>query len=286
MANLDFIEKQKIDLLFNSGGYVLDFTNATYSQFVLEKTGSDLYRKYGMSKGKNLAAIVNGESDSTVGKLIIELLRYMQEFKMVNDKNKVLFSECADLGNRLLGRRTNAKQTNASPVNSPPAQSFDFDTHLNNLAALSKSEDTPQARGFAFEKHLNSLFKASGLDPRSAFKIEGEQIDGSFILKNEVYLLEAKWTNRPTDKAALVVFNNKVSSKSGFTRGLFISFAGYSTEALNTLSNGTTVNIILMTVQELAICLQRNQPLEEVLWKKVRALAEEGDFNKSVFEIM
>lgn len=284
MANLDFIEKQKIDSLFNSGGYVLDFTNATYSQFILEKTGSDLYRKYGMSKGKNLSAIINGESDSIVGKLIIELLRYMQAFKMVNDENKALFTECAGFGNRLLGRKANVKQPNSSPVNSQPSQSFDFTAYLNDLVALSKSDDTPQARGFAFEKYLNSLFKASGLDPRSAFKIEGEQIDGSFILKNEVYLLEAKWTNRHTDKAALVVFNNKVSSKSGFTRGLFISFAGYSEEALNTLSNGTTVNIILMTVQELAICLQHNQTLEEVLWKKVRALAEEGNYNKLAYE--
>lgn len=283
MANLDFIDKQKIDSLFNCGGYVLNFTNATYGQFVFEKTGSDLYRKYGMSKGKNLAAIISNESDSLVGKLILELLRYMQAFDMVNEDNKVLFSECADLGNRLLGRRVSVKHPNTVSAESPGT--FDYSLYLSNLTALSNSEDSPQARGFAFEKYLNALFKEYGLDPRGAFKIEGEQIDGSFVLKNDIYLLEAKWTNKPTDKAALVVFNNKVSSKSGFTRGLFISYAGYTPEALNTLSNGTTVNIILFTVQELAICLQRNQPLEDVLWKKVRALAEEGDFNKSVYEI-
>jgi len=37
MANLDFIEKDLIDNLFNSGGYVLNFTNRTFQAFVHEK---------------------------------------------------------------------------------------------------------------------------------------------------------------------------------------------------------------------------------------------------------
>ena len=41
------------------------------------------------------------------------------------------------------------------------------------------------------------------------------------------------------DKGDLVIFNEKVSSKSGFTRGLFISFSGYSDEALATFSKWT-----------------------------------------------
>jgi hypothetical protein len=82
----------------------------------------------------------------------------------------------------------------------------------------------------------------------------------------------------------LVVFNNKVSSKSGFTRGLFISYSGYTEEALNTLSNGITVNIILMTVQELYMSLESKMQLDEILWKKARALAEEGKYYKNVFE--
>jgi len=40
-----------------------------------------------------------------------------------------------------------------------------------------------------------------------------------------------------------------------------------------------------MTVQELAIILSKQQNLETVLWQKVRALAEEGNFNKNVMEL-
>ena len=104
-------------------------------------------------------------------------------------------------------------------------------------------------------------------------------------MHNEVYLLEAKWTNKKVDKGDLVIFNEKVSSKSGFTRGLFISFSGFSDEALATFANGRNVNIVLMTVQELAIALSRKLDFTKILSAKVRALAEEGNFNKSIFSL-
>lgn len=92
-------------------------------------------------------------------------------------------------------------------------------------------------------------------------------------------------TNKKIDKADLVVFNEKVSSKSGFTRGLFISFSGFSDEALTTFANGRSVRIVLMTVQELAIALSRKLDFTKVLSAKVRALAEEGDYNKSILSL-
>jgi hypothetical protein len=57
----------------------------------------------------------------------------------------------------------------------------------------------PQGRGYAFEKFLQELFTAFQLNPRSPFKILGEQIDGSLELDKEIYLIEAKWQNAPVD---------------------------------------------------------------------------------------
>jgi len=101
-------------------------------------------------------------------------------------------------------------------------------------------------------------------------------------LNNDIYLLEAKWTKQPIDKAELVIFNEKVGSKSRYTRGLFISYAGYTQEALASFGNGRTVNIILMTVQELAIWLERDMNIKDMIWRKVRALAEEGEYFKTL----
>lgn len=145
--------------------------------------------------------------------------------------------------------------------------------------------DNIQARGYQFEKYLNRLFKDCALEQRESFRIKGEQIDGSFVLRNDVYLLETKWINKQTEKSDLMVFNEKVSSKSGFTRGLFISFAGYSSDAVETFCNSRELNIVLMTVQELAVALTRKENIAAVIWNKVRALAEEGNYNKLVFEM-
>ncbi len=43
--------------------------------------------------------------------------------------------------------------------------------------------------------------KIEGLDPRTSYKITGEQIDGAFVFGNKVYLLEAKWHKDDFDLA-------------------------------------------------------------------------------------
>lgn len=53
--------------------------------------------------------------------------------------------------------------------------------------------DNHQSRGLLLEKFLNDLFLFFDLDPKSSFKITGEQIDGSFTFDNTDYLVEAKW---------------------------------------------------------------------------------------------
>jgi len=287
MAKMDFIEKDYFERLFGmASGYVLDFTNRTFQEFVFDAIKIDIYQKYqDLSKAKMLRRIIADYDNVTVGKLLLELLRYMQAKDIIAGEDVETFKKCAEIGNRLIGKTTKTAMPSQNTPAQPMASVIDYDKYMKELQALTDYEDTPQSRGFAFEKYLQSLFDINGLEPRGSFKITGEQIDGSFTLRNEVYLLEAKWTNKPIDKAGLVVFNEKVSSKSAFTRGVFISFAGYTPEALSTFASGRTISIILITVQELAIVLFRKMDLKDFLWRKVRALAEEGNFNKSVFEI-
>ena len=56
----------------------------------------------------------------------------------------------------------------------------------------------PQKRGYAFERFLNAWFSQEGLSPRGPFRLVGEQIDGSFVIGSDIYLLEAKWQDRQT----------------------------------------------------------------------------------------
>lgn len=286
MANIDFVEKDMIISLveeYKGSGYVCDFSNREFQELVYEIMGIYVYSKYpNLSKGRIFRAIMQEYDNVNVGKLILAILRYMQAKQMVSSQNQEKFNQCANLGNRLIGRISKVKTTTPQPAK-PVESTIDYEYWLKQLTNLTASEDTPQSRGYAFEKLLKNLFEVFSLNPRGSFKIVGEQIDGSFEFRNEVYLLEAKWTNKKTDKSQLVVFNQKVQTKSSFSRGVFISYAGYEGNAVNTLSDGTKVGIVLITVQELAIALGRKEDISKLLWTKIRALAEEGNCNKNYF---
>ena len=67
-----------------------------------------------------------------------------------------------------------------------------------------------QKRGYEFEKLISDVLKRDGLFPHSSYKIKGEQIDGSFILGDRVYLLEAKWHKKEMTASDIYEFKGKV----------------------------------------------------------------------------
>jgi hypothetical protein len=288
MAKINFIDQKYFEKIFEmESGYVLDLNNDAFQRLIYSTLEIDVYKKYEYaSKAKLLRRIITEFDDRTVGKLMLELLEYKRAHKGINENEKDVFVKCVEIANRLMGKTIKVKKpSDTLQTNNKMKINFSFIDSLTALSDLSKI-DNSQRRGFAFEKYLFELFSQNELEPRGSFKIVGEQIDGSFSFHNEIYLLEAKWTKDYIDKGDLVIFNEKVSSKSGFTRGLFISFSGYTGQALASFSSGRTVNIVLMTVQELVIILERNIDLKQALSKKIRALAEEGAFYRSIMELI
>ncbi len=265
------------------GGYVLDLNNREFAEIMMEMLDLDVYQRYpGISKAKILRQIRVDYDNSGVGKVLLGLMKYMNERDLVSTENERLFMRCREIGFRLIGKLQSEYKTVDVMNFERDRREVKYEELLNDLKQLTKWEDSAQSRGFAFERYLNRLFEAFDLMPNGSFKTSGEQIDGSFLLYDEVYLLEAKWRSEKTSKSDLVLFNEKVKSKSRITRGLFISYMGYTKEALENFGQGTEVAIVLMSVQELAISLERKYPLQEVLFKKIRALAERGDFFKLI----
>ena len=86
---------------------------------------------------------------------------------------------------------------------------------------LQLSSMEPHPRGYAFEAFLTSLFDLYALKPREPFRNRGEQIDGSFVLANETYLLEAKWQSTLTGAARSSWFPGKARSKGHLGAGSF-----------------------------------------------------------------
>jgi len=147
------------------------------------------------------------------------------------------------------------------------------------------SQEAPE-RGFAFEEFLTQLFDAHGLAPRGSFRLVGEQIDGSFQIDSATYLLEAKWQKERTSHNDLLVFREKVESKSTWTRGLFVSDSGFTPQGIAAFARGRATNIIGMTGQDLYFILSGEIPLVEAILRKARRAAETGEFFVSVFELI
>lgn len=141
--------------------------------------------------------------------------------------------------------------------------------------ALHENSNRQQV-GLKFERILNGMFNLHDLSPREPFRVVGEQIDGSFELDHEIYLLEAKWTQDPCPEADLLVFRGKIEAKSAYTRGVFVSFNGISKDATHAIIQGKQPNFFSIDGYDVTMLLEDNIDLTTFLRKRQRILAEEG----------
>jgi len=143
----------------------------------------------------------------------------------------------------------------------------------------------PKARGFAFERFLRALFDANGLKGSSSFRLVGEQIDGSFSLGDATYLIEAKWENKPLDVTPLFAFRSQVA-KADWSRGLFISYSGFSEDACAAFSRTGQLNSIGMSGQDLHFILEGKMSLLDAIRAKLARAGEGRGFMVSVYELL
>jgi Abortive infection C-terminus len=105
MSDLRFIEKSKLEELFEmGGGYVLDFSNRTFAEFVAESTGREIsdgkYDYASCSKANRLRAFWTREPNHLVGKLVLDLLEYCRPRAGDPDQDR-LYEECERIARRL-----------------------------------------------------------------------------------------------------------------------------------------------------------------------------------------
>lgn len=137
--------------------------------------------------------------------------------------------------------------------------------------------DNAQKRGLLLEKILNRLFKAAGILISENFKRTEEpgqgiieQVDGVIELDGHIYLVEMKWLKEPAGVADVSQHLVRVFNR-GQSSGIFISYSGYTAPAIQTCKESLSkAVIILCTLQELVLLLEREDSLEEFLRTKIR----------------
>ncbi len=148
------------------------------------------------------------------------------------------------------------------------------------------SQLSPQERGYAFEKFLHNLFEIYNFNPRPAFRIQGEQIDGSVEFEHEIYLLEAKWQTEPITQADILVLDGRVQGHSTIGRGIFITAGCFSSDSVASYQRLRPSSIFGMDGQDLYFILEYGLKLDEVFRLKIRRLVETGCFYCPVGELI
>jgi hypothetical protein len=287
MEQLRSVELKLIDELFGmSSGYVLDFTNSTFADFFHREIGIDIYDNayaiYGGSKGKHLRAFLTIGQPRAIAKALTALWEYRETDRLGRAQVETVVNARRRLSN-IVERLGGAPLTSHEPATDevetksqgvPRAFRADENTlrHLEErFFALHEMSDEPHARGRHFETLLTDLFNAWGMDARGGFTVVGEQIDGSFQLGGDTYLLEAKWHRAKTDANTLHGFQGKVSERPEWTRGLFVSFAGFTEVGLQAF---TARKIILADGMDIYEALARRLSVPEIVAAKIRHASE------------
>lgn len=147
MAKLSYVEKETIEnALDMDTGYVSDFTNRQFKEFIEDLVGLDIYsEKYssnGDSKAKRLRCFWNIESDYTVGKVLKALL---EREKLKNKKEKsLLCAEGLQIANSLIIQSKNIVSS----------------THQNEKFFLSKDYGTLNISSITINEELKNIINA------------------------------------------------------------------------------------------------------------------------------
>lgn len=167
MASLKRSEMRFIDEVFGmEGGYVLDFSNRTFSEFFEDEFGINIYQdKYGIrggSKANHLRAFIEVEDGFQVGKALRKLLEYRTQRVVAADPSRAL---SADVQTRFLDLVARIEAGFAPPVLgslSGAAGVLNFDTVSRDLeralaSATSDPEDSVTAACSTVESVCRSI---------------------------------------------------------------------------------------------------------------------------------
>lgn len=275
MNSLTHIDKQKLEReLGMSGGYVLAFSNRTFEDFFREVVGVQIYdSRFDLgsgSKANRMRTFWQVATDAQLRLLFAGLIEgwdlYANAAPMLDSTRTLLRGIVTRLGDG---------SVRSDPRVQDKARTVDDALSMRLIARLIEITSLPpQQRGYEFEAFLKNLFDAYGLSARASFRLVGEQIDGSFVLNNETYLLEAKWQNAPSGVADLHTFEGKLREKASWSRGLFVSNSGFSSEGLQAFGRGK--RIICMDGFDLYEMLRLKLSFAKIMEAKVRTAAETG----------
>jgi hypothetical protein len=150
------------------------------------------------------------------------------------------------------------------------------------------SMKSPQERGKALEGALNDLFTVFDIGIRSAFSLVGndgegtvEQIDGVVELDGHLHFVEMKWWGRAIGVAEVSQHLVRVYQRAE-ARAIIISASDFTAPAIATCRDALQQKVVILcSLQELVLALERQFDLKEFFRKKAQAaMLDKNPFHK------
>ncbi|MFC5008733.1 hypothetical protein ACFPIJ_64330 [Dactylosporangium cerinum] len=209
----------------------------------------------------NLAGQVDGAH------LIARAEAAVAQLKALTDR----YRHDIDAAARLQAQRRSAEIVDAARQREAAALA-DLQTQFVTLEQFTDRQE----RGRRFEGVLYRLFDLYDMQPRMAYKLPHEQIDGSFSFDSDDFLLEAKWCRERIERSEADIFAAKIQRKGRNTLGLYVSISGF-TEGFLQVTHPSGCPFITFDGDDLFLILDGRIALPEVIRRKRRHLNDTGN---------
>jgi hypothetical protein len=158
-----------------------------------------------------------------------------------------------------------------------------FREEFDRASVLADKQD----RGNRLEALMNKIFDYYCEDSKGPIRRIGEQLDGLFKLDNHWHYVEVRWKDEKSNAADVSVLRDRAKSGyGGDTKALFISFNGFTSECLQSLSNQSDERVVLMDGFDLRCVLNCDIAFDVLLAEKQAQLVGNKRSFVSASEIM
>ncbi|GGP72591.1 restriction endonuclease [Saccharothrix coeruleofusca] len=105
---------------------------------------------------------------------------------------------------------------------------------------------TPQRRGQQFNGLIADLFTCFGLTAKPDQQGDAGEIDVTFGVGNQRFILEAKWVDKRTPIDPIAKLQRRLDQRMRNVTGVFLSMSGYTPGALTGVDKGRQLDVLLL----------------------------------------
>jgi len=210
MSNLKFIEQRNFEKLFDMRSwYVLNFSNSSFADFVIDSIWIDIYAWEYQSKANLLRKIISEESNYKVWKLLLDLVEYFEiEYWNQESLNIILINKCKEIALNL---------KNNSDISELNIENIDKDKTLDLLLdEIKNSKDKENPEIILDRLHTLTVKYTRKLSKKYNIETEWKTLNALFWLY--IKELEKKWKIESDVTLLIVKSNISILEKFNYIR--------------------------------------------------------------------